>query len=173
MKTLRPIYAVPLKFGLVGGAMIALLFAGIYFFGKNPLVVYRQFDFGFLLLPLFLFFSIREFRDFGNNGELRFWQGMTVGFLTYMLIAFLSALFVWVFVSAVDGQLLAGYVGDRLRLITTMKEEMIAQMGEAVYERAYSEVQGISVLEVAIDDFLKKIFIGLFLTILISVFLRK
>ena len=173
MKTLRPIYAVPLKFGLVGGAMSALLFASIYFFGKNPLVVYRQFDFGFLLLPLFLFFSIREFRDFGNNRELRFWQGMTVGFLTYIGIAFISALFVWVFVSFVDDQLLAGYVGDRLRLLSIMKEEMVARMGEAVYEKAYSEVQGINAFEVAADDFLKKTFIGLFLTILISVFLRK
>lgn len=173
MKKLQPIYAVPLKFGLVGGAMSVLLFAGIYFFGKNPLIVYRQFDFGFLLLPLFLFFSIREFRDFGNNGELRFWQGMTVGFLTYMIIAFISALFVWAFITFVDDQLLAGYIGDRLRLITMMKEEMIAQMGEAIYDRTYMEVQGITAVEVAVDEFLKKIFIGLFLTILISVFLRK
>lgn len=173
MKTLQPIYAVPLKFGLVGGAISAMLFGGIYFFGENPLVVYRQFDFSFLLLPLFLFFSIREFRDFGNNRELRFWQGMSVGFLTYMIIAFVSALFVWVFVSFVDIQLLAGYIDDRLRLITIMKEEMIETMGEVVYETAYSEVQGITAVEVAMDDFLKKIFIGLFLTVLISVFLRK
>lgn len=173
MKKLPPLVSTPLRFGAVGGALIILLFLGIYFFYANPLIVFRKFDFGFLLLPVFIFFSIREFRDYKNAGELRFWQGMTVGFLTYMVVAFCSAFFIWVFVSFFDPQLLVGYIADRTQLIEGMKDEMIAQLGESVYEQAYNEVQHVAVWEVALDDFLKKIFIGLFLTIIISVLLRK
>lgn len=173
MKNLPPLVGTPLRFGLVGGVLSIFLFLGIYFYNENPLIVFRKFDFGFLLLPVFIFFSIREFRDYKNGGELRFWQGMSVGFLTYMIVAFLSAFFIWIFVDFFEPQLLAGYIADRTQLIVSMKEEMIAQLGESIYDKTYAEIQQISVLEVALDDFLKKIFIGLFLTIIISVLLRK
>ncbi len=173
MNLKNPLIAVPLKYGLVGGGLSVLLFLLIYFLGKNPLIVYRGFDFSFLLIPIFTAFSIKEFRDRWNNSTLRFGEGMTVGFFNYMAIAIVSALFIWIFLAVVDPELLAGYIVDRSSLLDEMKVQMIEKFGEDVYFQTIAEVQESTAFIIALDDFLKKIIIGLFLTIIISVIFKK
>ena len=173
MKKTHPIIAVPLKFGLVGAGIAILLFLLLYFLGKNPLIIYGNFDFSFLLIPVFIFFSIKEFRDYKNNRELLFWQGMSVGFINYFVIALVSALFIYIFLSFVDLELVSGYVADRMQIMNEMKGEMVKQMGEDVFTRTYAELGNTTAYVIALDDFLKKIVIGLFLTIIISVLLRR
>ena len=61
MKKASPIIAIPLRFGIFGGGLSILLFLALYFLGNNPLTVYRNFDFSFILLPIFIYFSIQIF----------------------------------------------------------------------------------------------------------------
>lgn len=173
MKSLPPIVAVPVKFGLVGGAMTILLFLVIYFLGQNPLLVYGNFDFSFLLLPVFIFFSIKEFRDYKNHKQLGFWQSMAVGIISYVTMALISAFFIWFFLNFINSELVSGYIADRIQLIVHMKGELIEKLGTEMYEKTYHELESTTAYVIALDDFLKKIFIGLFLTLILSVILRK
>jgi len=178
MKKQSPLFLkTSLKFGAVGGCLVSIFFLVIYFFDKNPLIAFREFYFGMLLLPMFIFFSIKEVRDYKNSGRLRFWQGLIVGFLTYVSMAFVFIFFVQFFVYYIDNQLMEDYIEDGVNLVQSMQEEITSRVGESEYKRILKEMKEVS-LFASLKDFSEKVLIsfsviGLFLTILISVFLRK
>ena len=172
MKIKSPLLAVPIKYGLVGGILSVLIFIIIYVLGKNPLIIYRDFDFSFLLLPIFIAFSIKEFRDNWNNRSLKFGEGMSVGFINYLIVASISGLFIFIFLN-IESSMLAEYISDRSLLIVNIKEDMVKTMGQELYQKTYDDLQGTTAYVIALDDFLKKIIIGLFLTIIISIIFKK
>ncbi len=139
--------------------------------GKNPLIDIKFFD--FIILPIFLFFAMKDFRDYRNNGILHFWQGMTIGVLSYLTLAVFSAIFIVLFLNFIDVELVDLYITDRIEIIDLKKEEMINQMGEETYNRSRIDVLNTSSSILSLDDFLKKCLIGLTLTIPIAVILRR
>jgi hypothetical protein len=172
MNKLKPFLITSLKYGLIGGALTIILFFILIFLDINPFVAYKKLDFGFLILPVFIFFSIKEFRDLRNNRQLRFWQGMTVGFFTYIFLALTSAVFILLALSFYP-QVLDQYIIDRSLMVENNKSQIVETLGEEVYYQTYQDLQQISPFVLALDDFLKKIFAGLFITIIISVILRR
>jgi hypothetical protein len=173
MNKLRPYFITSSNYGLAGGAIIIILFLILQLFNINPMVANKKMDFGFIILPLFVFFAIKEFRDFKNNRQLRFWQGMTVGFFTYIILALNSAIFLWLVLGIISPELLDQYIIDRTLLIESKKNEIMGTLGEDVYYQTHYDLQNVTPFVLALDDFLKKTFAGLFITIIISVILRK
>ncbi len=167
----NPLVATPLKFGLLGGSMTILMFMITYWMDKHPLIDMKFFD--FIIIPIFIFFSLKEFRDFQNGGILHFWQGMTLGVINYLLVAVISALFILVFLNLIDPILIDSYINDRLGIIDLKKEDLISQMGEETYQKSREDTLNITAGILALDDFLKKCLIGLTLTIPMSVLLRR
>jgi len=169
----HPLFRIPLRYALIGIFLYGTLFLILYFLGYNPLVVGRPWDFGFLLIPLMVFFATKDFKTNYNKGELRFWQGMSAGFVTYFVIAIGVALFIYLFLSVADSSILHGYIEDRMHLLEVSKEQFIAQLGADLFDEQMFKMQQTTALIVALDDFWKKLVIGLFLTILIAAVLRK
>ena len=173
MNKIRPYGQPAVKYGLIGGALIVLLYIILVFFKINPLVATKKLDYGFIILPVFIFFSIKEYRDFRNEGKLRFWQGLLVGFLTLLVLSFASALVVWSFLSLFGDDFLRQYIVDRTILLEEYKPMIVESASEEVYERTYADLQNVTPWILAFDDMIKKIFAGLFITLIISVILRR
>jgi len=167
----KPIMKVPLKYGTIGAGMIALMFFIFYAAGTNPLVEMQLFD--FFILPVFLFFGLKEYRDAYNQRLMEFWQGMTVGFIVYFTIALLSSSLTWVFVQWVDSSLLASYIANSLSELDQKKVEIIKRMGEDTFLTSQQGVRATNIFDLALDSFLKKTAVGLLLTIMISVIMRR
>ncbi|NJN27788.1 MAG: DUF4199 domain-containing protein [Cyclobacteriaceae bacterium] len=163
--------AVSLKYGIIGGMVSVLFFLILYALDQNPLVSVKVLD--IFLLAIFIFFSIKEFRDGYNTRGLHYWQGMSVGVLTYLGIAMVSAFFILLMTTLVDPELTANYITTRIDLLDTNKQSLIETIDSNTYQEAVAGVKGTSGLDLALDDYLKKSIIGLFLTIIIAVVLRK
>jgi len=173
MHRLQPYVQTALKYGLMGGALIVVLFVVMVFFEINPLVAGKKMDFGFIIMPIFIFFSLKEYRDYRNNGELRFWQAMSLGIFTLVILSLVSALVVWGFLSLFGDEFLRQYIVDRTILLEEYKPMIIESTSEEVYERTFYELQNVTPAILAFDDLIKKIFAGLFITLIISVILRR
>lgn len=169
----HPLIRIPLRYALIGIFLYGTLFLLLYFMGNNPLVVGRPWDFGFLLIPLMVIFAMKDFKTNYNEGELRFWQGMSSGFVTYVVLALGIALFIFIFMTIADPNILEGYIQDRIQLLEASKEQFIKQLGADLYDEQITKMNQTTALVVAIDEFWKKLVIGLFLTILIAAVLRK
>ena len=146
------------------------LYLLFYFIGRNPLLDVRIID--ILLLTIFIFFSIKEFRDRYNSGQLHFWQGVSIGFMTYITIAIISAISILILIQ-IDPELLQNYIESRVAFIKANDATLIEEIDEQAYIDALEGVKKTTALDLVLDDFLKKSIIGLFLTIIIAIILRK
>lgn len=163
--------AIPFRYGIIGGGIVIILFLVFYFLDLDPLVNIKLVD--VLILAIFIFFALKEFRDGYNNRELHFWQGMTGGLINYVTIAIISAIFILVMTVIIDPELTTKYIEGRIALLNENRQTLVETMDEETFEEAISGVMGTNAIDLALDDFLKKSIIGLFLTIIIAVILRK
>lgn len=156
-------------FGFSGAGLCLLGMLVMYFLDVEP--VSMNLIMGYFFTPIFVFFAIKSFRDTYNQGELYFSQGMTVGFFVYTLMALLSALYIFIFLQ-VEPQAFDTFRQVNLDLMTDNQVVLKEQLNESAYAETYSSVAGMSRWDVAINDLLRKIFPGLFFTIIISIILK-
>lgn len=168
-----PILRVPAKFGLIGGLLAAILFVILYAAGQNPLLSTKKIPFGIILIPLLVYFSIKEFRDYSNNGELRFWQGLVIGFVNYLIIALISGVFVLAFLSYYDRAILQELINFNVLNFEENKAGFIETFDQATYDKVLADIRRTTVHHIALDDFTRKVLIGFISTFIISIFLRK
>ncbi|MGB3182749.1 MAG: DUF4199 domain-containing protein [Cyclobacteriaceae bacterium] len=163
----RPLVGVPIKYGLIGSAFYILLFFILAYLKGNPYDAIKWAD--FLLIPIFVFFAVKEFKDVYNNRELRYWQGMTLGFITYTVMAIVAFIFVYLYFDVINPENFLEYQQEKIDLVISNKERTISEMGEGTYRRTLDSVRAITKINLSLDTFLRKEFVGLFLTIVISV----
>jgi hypothetical protein len=159
-----------LPFGLYGGGLCFLGYLTIYFLGIEPISM--NLIIGYLVTPVFVFFGVKNFRDNFNGGNLYFGQGMTVGFFTYTIIATLSALYILGSIQ-IDQELFTTFRQINLELMSENKAILQEKLNVEAYEETYSNISKMSIFDVALNDFLRKIFPGLFFTIIISIILKR
>lgn len=167
----NPYVSIPIKYGLVGGLLSIILFFVLLALGFNPLI--NGSFFGFFFIPIFIFFALKEFKKHHSEDTLHFWQGMTLGFATYLLLALISAVFIWVYLAFFNHELLISYIESRVTLIQDSKEGLVEQLGEETYASSIRNIRLANEFDLALDDFLRKILAGFFITTIISVVMRQ
>lgn len=167
------IVSVGLKYGLSGALITVLVFLVLYFMDQNPLLVTRKIRFSIFLIPILVFFSIREFRDYKNNNELRFWQGLTVGFVNYLIIALISATFIVLFITNYDSQILQDYINFNLINTQEQREGFIETYDADTYEQLLRDIRNTTAYHIGLDEMIWNLLIGFISTFLMSMFLRK
>lgn len=164
------ILKIPIKFGAIGAAIFALIFIVYFFLGSNALIETEIVN--IFILPIFLFFGIKEFRDSYNDRLLKYWQGMTAGFFIYGVFSVLAALFVWTFIN-IDPSILDGYVQHHLIELEGNKDTLVNEFNQEKYDVLVSDMKNTTARVIAIDDLLRRLGTGLLMTSIISLVMRK
>jgi hypothetical protein len=98
---------------------------------------------------------------------------MTGGVINYLTIAFVSAIFIFIMTVIIDPDMTTNYIISRIEVLNENKQTLVDTMDEKTFQDAMAGVKETTGFDLALDDFLKKSIIGLFLTIIIAVILRK
>ncbi len=171
--TIPPILRVPLKYGFFGGLLGIVVILFLYYYGGNHPQLYPVFlDFRIILFAIFIFFSIREFRDYKQAGVLHFWQGMIIGMTCYIMISLVVSVFLGVFGNLVP-EYTERYIAEIGTILTESRSQIIEKVGDEAYQNQITTLPFTTITDLAVDYLLKSMFIGLFLTIVISVILRR
>lgn len=157
-------------FGILGGLLCLFTIGTMYILGTDP-VGFTEI-FGYMIIPIFVFLGVKNFRDNMNGGELGFGQGMTTGFFVYSILALISAIGIFIFLR-LDPSVFADFKSSNIFLLEESKEVLIKQLDEKAYKKTLQNISNMTVLDVAINDFLRKVFPGLFVTIIISIILKR
>lgn len=173
MKKLNPIFKVSFKFGIIGSLFTILLFLILYYFGQHPLLIPAILDFRIILFPIILVFSIRAFKEQYNNGILHFWQGMSVGLTCIVFISLSMLLFILLFGEMIEKSFLSEYIQQSIQNINEVKENLVESIGEEVLQKSLEILPTTTIFDLALDYFLKSLPYGIFLTIIISLILRR
>jgi hypothetical protein len=167
-----PLVRVPLRFGVIGGVLGFVLLVVLYYIGRHPFLIHVVFDFRVALFGIFIFFTLRELREYHFKGILYFWQGMIaclVFVLTYEIIA---SLLIWIFSINVPA-FVSSYIELYTNQVKGYPQDVIDQIGKENYESVLQQVKTVSGSDLAMLYFGQGLIIGFFISIILSVILRR
>lgn len=168
MKTYLPIAS---KYGLLGGFLGTLMFLILYWGEENPIHSIKIFD--FFLIGVMVFFCLKEFRDYENDKNLNFIEGIKLGLITSFFIGVVGVIFLSVFLGFIEPEILNTYKKDRISYLMERKDQVLEDIDEEVYNSTIREIKTIAIKDLVLDEILRKLIIGLFLSIIFSLILRR
>ncbi len=172
MKQLKPIVKVPLRFGIYGGILAGIIMIALFYMDRHPFLIAPFYDFRILLFSVFIFFGGKEFRDFHQAGELYFWQAMAMGIVCYMSLGLVGSTILVLF-GNIEPAFVTDYIHMAVEQLQSDEEAMVAAVGKEAYENALNQLPQTTIMDMAGDYMIKSMVIGFFLTIIISVVLRR
>ena len=175
MKLHKGIKKVVWPYGLSGGVMMVLAFGVFYALGQQPWRNLISFLLDTVTIGLFLVLAIRDFKVNHNQNQLRFYHGMTVGFLTFLIMAGVYAILYAVFVYLISPDFIDNYIALAVEDLNSRSEiltEDIDMDPEAFMAEQIKNVKAITRSQLVLDVFLKRTLIGFFLTPVISIVFR-
>lgn len=160
-----------IRYGIIAAALSSVLMVAMYYMGTHPLTVGLM-DFRILLYGVFLFFFLKEFREDYQQGGLYFWQGMVGSFFMITVAGTLSSLTLWLF-SEIDKNFIPSYIKVVTEYLNTFSQEDINRIGKDVFESNLKSLPATNAKQVAGKYFVQSMMIGFFVSIILSVILRK
>lgn len=169
MKTLAK---VSVRYGVLAGIVGSALLLGLYYIGRHPFLIPVFMDFRIVLFAFFIFFTLRELRDYRQGGILYFWQGIFAAFLFTLCYAVVSAFALFVFMTLVP-DFLAEYINLSVKQLKTLPPEVIERIGKPVYQRNLEMLPATNSADLSFLYFSQSLLISLFISIILSVILRR
>jgi hypothetical protein len=163
---------VSLRYGVAAGVLAFVLLIVLYYLGQHPLLISPFLDFRVLLLGIFIFFALKEFRDHFQAGELHLWQGMLGGIIVIIVATTLSSGFMYLF-GTLEGEFLNSYIVQITAYVKSFPKEDIDRIGKDIYERNLKALPTTNMSALAITYFMQGLVIGFFVNIVLSVSLRR
>ena len=174
---IRPIIPrIAARYGAVGGLLAVIAYLTFFYLDQQPWRNLISFLLDAVIVGFFCFLPIKEFKRDHNNNELRFYHGMTIGFISYLTVGFIFSLFYAIFINWVEPGFMDLYKAVQMEDMVAMKDLIMSRAKENPEEFYQQQLESISVItksQLILDVFLKKALIGLFLTPIFSIVLRS
>jgi hypothetical protein len=169
---MKPHVKVPLKYGVMAAVIGTGLVILLYYLNQHPFMITPVMDFRVILFGIFIFFSLKEVRDYHQNGILYFWQGLIGSFIFVATFAVLASGMIAVFISVVP-EFLQSYISQAIERVKSMPPEVINQIGKKAYDSNLKTLPSTNVFDLVEIYLMQSFIIGLFISIILSVILRR
>ncbi|MDL5050148.1 DUF4199 domain-containing protein [Oscillatoria amoena NRMC-F 0135] len=169
---LQQLARVCIRWGAIASILAISLMITMYYLGRHPLMIAPFLDFRILLYAIFIFFALREFRDYHQQGALYFWQGMIGSFILVGVAGILSATLFWWF-GTLETEFIPSYVSQMTEYLKNFSGEDIQRIGKEVFESNLQSLPSTNMAQLASLYLAQSFVIGLFVSIILSVILRK
>lgn len=160
----------PLRFSVIAIFFVVLMFFILIFLDKNPLIYGSNIIFIGPLMAIFLFFSVKVFRDANPDG-LRFWQGFSIGILYTLFFTLFYSIILWIDGSFFDTNHFDEYRAMIIEKIVAGKAMLVDKMGEDGYQDYLKSGESSNARIIGSLAF-NNIIIGVLVTPLVSLFMR-
>lgn len=167
-----PLVGICLRNGFIGGILSVVMLIVMYYSGPHPMLILPFVDFRILLFGIFIFFTLKEFRDNYQGGVLHFFQGMLGSFMVVLVMAVVAAIGVWIF-SANEPDFISDYVKQGMESLKAYSKEDIKRIGKEAFDSNFLQIPSTNAKTLAQKHFGQSLVFGLFLSIILSVALRK
>jgi hypothetical protein len=157
-------------FGALGGLLSGLSFYVLSLFHEDPTNL--NLVLGYLITPLTIYLAIKFFKDYKYEGQLSFAEGMSLGAVSFSLLALLSTGIIWGLLES-SPSLFSTIQTAKWTVLEKYKELIISQVDWASYDVAQANLKSMTAWDIALNDGIWKILPGIFLTPLFSSILRK
>ncbi|MFZ6011224.1 MAG: DUF4199 domain-containing protein [Bacteroidota bacterium] len=169
---MSPLIKVSLRYGVIAGLLGTGLVIGLYYLDRHPFLIPVYMDFRVILFAVFMFFTLKEIRDYYYGGVLYFWQGVISSFLFVATFALSASAGIWIFAKA-NSEFVSSYIKMFTDYLKAYPPDAIQQIGKATYERNLALLPSTNAFDLASLYFGQSFLIGFFVSIILSVILRR
>ena len=173
LKTDNPLLLVPFRYGGLGLPFNILAIIVLFLIGRHPLLLNPILDARIPLYALIIFASFKTYKDNYSQGVMHFWQGLAMGLVAYLLMAIGTSIFIYIFSAVASTDFLSEYIRIATGQLEANKEVFIESIGEKTYLATLEQLPNTRPVHLALDYLLKSTPIGLFLTLLLAVLMRR
>lgn len=172
MKKPSPLLTIGVRYGAIAAVLSIGLNVMMYYLGRHPVMISPFLDFRVFLYGVFIFFTLKEYRDFHNAGALHFFQGMLGSLVMVATAGVLGSVLYRIF-GVFEPDFVPEYIKLMTEYIRGFPEEEVARIGKDVIERNLEALPSTNMAQLASSYLVQSFGIGLFISILLSVVLRK
>jgi hypothetical protein len=158
--------------GVIAGVLGFTLLSALYYLGRHPFLFPIYYDFRIILLTVFVVMTLKEFRDDHQEGMLYFGQAMFGSFIFTFIFAMVASLLIWIFCLIIP-EFVTTYIKVATEQLILIQPEVIEQLGKEEFEQNLSKLPDTLGSDLAMDYFGKTFIISFFISIIISVILRR
>ena len=166
------LFKISARYGAVSGILAFILLIISYYLGRHPMLISPLLDFRILLFGIFIFFALREFRDFYQEGLLSFAQGM-LGALALVFVSSLITSFALTGFGMWEDGFVNMFISESLEYLKTFPKEDIKRIGKDIYQRNLDALPATNITALAKTYFVQGCVIGFFVSIIVSVIVRQ
>jgi hypothetical protein len=165
----------PFRSSVNYGAMSALtcfaMFLLIYWMGSNPLGPASWL--AVWIPPLFIYFSIKYYRNKVLGGTMKFGEGFMAGMLTAISGGILYSLLIVIFGKIIDPNLIDNFKETMLLDFEKNEKMMREFMGDNIFERGIEDIKNMTLSQQASSDFFTKTIGGTIYSLIIAGILKR
>jgi hypothetical protein len=167
-----PLVAIPARNGILGGVLGMVLFIALYFLNRHPFFIPIILDFRIILFSVLIVFTLKEYRNFYQNGMMSFWEGMIMSLV--LTVAFSSVAFVviWAFGEWVP-EFVNSYISLKEAQLKLYPADAIERIGRAQYDLFINTLPSTRAIDLALIYFRQGFVLSFFISVIISVILRR
>jgi hypothetical protein len=169
---MKDLVKVCVRYGAVAGVLSALLLIMLFYAGRNPMLIAPFLDFRIFVFGIFIFFSLKEYRDAYQGGLLYFWQALFGSFILVLLSSVISSTGLYIF-GVLEGKFVSDYIDGMTEYLKTFPPEEIERIGKDIYERNLQALPSTNMATLIQTHFAQGMMIGFFISIILSVILRR
>ncbi len=166
------LFKISARYGAVSGILAFILLIIQYYLGRHPMLVSPLLDFRVLLFGIFIFFALREFRDFIQEGFLSFAQGMFGALMVVFFSSIITSIMLVAFGKWENG-FVNLFITQSIDYLKTFPKEDIERIGKEIYQRNLDALPATNITSLASTYFVQGSVIGFFVSIIVSVILRR
>ena len=115
---------------------------------------------------------MKEVRDYYQNGELYFWQGMIGAGIVVLVADVIASIGLTIF-GSIEKEFIASYVKEMIQYLNTFSKEDVERIGKEVFERNLKQLPTTNISVLAVTYFVQGLSKGFFVSIILSVILRR
>lgn len=172
MRKPSPLFTIAVRYGAIAAVLSIALNIAMFYMNRHPVMISPYLDFRIFLYGIFIFFSLKEYRDFHNEGALHFFQGMFGSFVLVATAGVLGSILYRIF-GAFETNFIPEYVRLMTEYLKSAPEDEVARVGKETIERNLQALPSTNMGQIATLYLVQSFGIGLFVSIIMSVILRK
>ena len=169
---MKAIFLVPLKYGFIAGLLGAIIVIGLYYMGWHPFLIPVFFDFRIFLFGVFIFFTLREYRDMHRGGNMMFGEGLLCSFIFVTIFGLIASGIIGLF-GHWNEEFIRSFVTTFKKQISQLSEEEIKQIGKENLDRNLEILSSTNSAQMASKYFIQSYLVGFLISIVLSVILRR
>lgn len=172
MRKPSPLFTIAVRYGAIAAVLSIALNMAMFYMNRHPVMISPYLDFRVFLYGIFIFFSLKEYRDFHNEGALHFFQGMFGSFVLVATAGVLGSILYRIF-GAFETNFIPEYVRLMTEYLKSAPEDEVARVGKETIARNLQALPSTNMGQIATLYLVQSFGIGLFVSIIMSVILRK